>query len=100
MQPYKTLSEAVDDLIEKGYTTGLKDLEGSIRLNPKDFTIDEVHLFDETSEPGESIILIATTSKKHDTKILLINAFVSYTVTNWTGLFQHFKDLFSNLFGF
>lgn len=107
MESYETLNEAVDDLLEKGYTTGLNltsksnaisNFEGSIRLNPKDFIIDEVHFFDETGEPGETVILIATSSKKYDTKILLMNAFVSYTVTNWTGLFQHFKDFLDNLF--
>lgn len=102
MEAYKTFQQAVEDLIDKGYTTELNltsiKRKGSDHLNPKDFIIEEVYLFDETGKPGAETILIALSSKKHGTRILVVNAFVSYTVTNWAALFQHFKDFIGNLF--
>lgn len=104
MAHYQTLNEAVNDLLEKGYTTEmnltLEDERQKPLLRSRDFKIDEVHLFDETGNPGEEVFLIAVSSKKNRAKVILINAFVSYTVgeTTLSGMLQNLKDFLGNLF--
>jgi hypothetical protein len=84
MQPYKTLSEAVNDLTKKGYTYNfniksdcLECAENNMMLQPDEFDIDAVYRFEGMNDPGDSTILYAISSH-HGLKGLLVNAYGMY----------------------
>jgi hypothetical protein len=88
MKIYETLSEAVSDLVKRGYTFNfnIKDdciecVENSINLKPDEFEIDEVHRFQEMSDVDNESILYAISSHKNNIKGLLVNAFGVYADT-------------------
>ncbi|HTN45734.1 MAG TPA: hypothetical protein VL098_05250 [Flavipsychrobacter sp.] len=81
---YDTLSEAVNDLIKRGYTTDFllheeKDCllckDNSLELSPEDFVIDEVYRFEGMTDPADESIVFAISSEKHGIKGLVINSF-------------------------
>ncbi len=81
---YDTLSEAVDDLIKRGYTTDFllqKEKEcllckdNSLELSPEDFTIDEVYRFEGISDPADESIVFAISSPNYNVKGVVINSF-------------------------
>lgn len=86
MENYDTLSEAVNDLVKRGYTSNfniksdcLTCAENEINLHPEDFEIDEVHRFEGNTDPGDENVLFAISSGKYDMKGLLVNAFGMYS---------------------
>lgn len=81
---YDTLSEAVNDLVKRGYTTDFllqeeKDYllcsNNSLELSPEDFTIDEVYRFEGMTDPADESIVFAISSTKHNIRGLVINSF-------------------------
>lgn len=79
---YDTLSQAVNDLQRRGYTDDLALHEEclvcsgkSASLPPDEFQIDEFHRFEGASDPGDSSIVYAISSEKHNVKGILVNAF-------------------------
>ena len=81
---YDTLSEAVNDLVKRGYTTDFLLQEekeyplcsnSSLELSPEDFTIDEVHRFEGMTDPADESNVFAISSMKHGIKGLVINSF-------------------------
>lgn len=81
---YDTLSEAVNDLIIRGYTTDfliqeekecLLCKDNSLELSPEDFVIDEIYRFESMSDPADESIVFAVSSIKHNVKGLVINSF-------------------------
>ena len=81
---YETLSEAVNDLIKRGYTTDFllqeeKDCllctNNSLELSPEDFVIDEVYRFEGMTDPADESIVFAISATKHNVKGLVINSF-------------------------
>jgi hypothetical protein len=79
---YDTLSEAVNDLQARGYSDELTLREECVvcngsntSLHPDDFTIDEFHRFEGESNPSDESIVYAISSKKHNVKGVLVNAF-------------------------
>jgi hypothetical protein len=81
---YETLSEAVNDLVKRGYTADfllqeekecLFCKDNSLELPPEDFTIDEVHRFEGMTDPADESIVFAVSSAKHNVKGLVINSF-------------------------
>lgn len=81
---YDTLSEAVNDLLKRGYITDFLLLEEkdcllcknhSLELSPEDFTIDEVYRFEGMTDPADESIVFAISSAKHNIKGLVINSF-------------------------
>lgn len=81
---YETLSEAVNDLVKKGYTTDFlvqedKDClfcaNNALELSPDEFVIDAVFRFEGMTDPADESILFAISSEKHDIKGLVINSF-------------------------
>lgn len=81
---YDTLSEAVNDLVKRGYTTDFllqeeKDCllcsNNSLELSPDDFTIDEVYRFEGMTDPADESIVFAISSTKHNIRGLVINSF-------------------------
>jgi len=88
MKSYETLSEAVNDLIKRGYTHNfnvksdcLECVENGIRIHPNDFKIDEVHRFEGPTDPGDENILFALSSSKQNLKGILVSAFGAYSDT-------------------
>lgn len=86
MKTYDTLSEAVNDLVKRGYISNFnikKDsltcIENEINLHPDDFEIDEVHRFEGNTDPGDENVLYAISSVKYQMKGLLVNAFGMYS---------------------
>ena len=84
---YETVSEAINDLIKRGYTTDFyieatKDCivcrKTDLALSEKDFVIDEIHRFEGDTNPGDSMIVYAISSFNHDVKGLLLNAYGVY----------------------
>ncbi|RYY14780.1 MAG: phosphoribosylpyrophosphate synthetase [Chitinophagaceae bacterium] len=81
---YDTLSEAVNDLVKRGYTTDFLVQEekeclvcknNSLELSPAEFTIDEVYRFEGMSDPADESIVFAISSVQHNVKGLVINSF-------------------------
>ena len=85
MKAYETLSEAINDLTKRGYNLNfnLKEenihcAENNIQLHPEEFEIDEWYRFQQMSDVDDETILYAISSKKHNLKGLLVNAFGVY----------------------
>ncbi len=88
MQTYDTLSEAVNDLVRRGYGFNfnikknyIECLENGIHLQPDEFKIDEVYRFEGMTDPGDEDILFAISSAQHHLKGTLVNAFGVYADT-------------------
>lgn len=88
MNKYDSLTEAINDLISRGYVLNfnikwdcLECVENSINLYPDDFEIDEAYRFQEMSDPDDESILYAISSAKYNQKGLLVNAFGIYSET-------------------
>lgn len=91
MKYYETVSEAINDLYRKGYTTDFSLLSeqdciychnNSHSLKANEFEIDEVHRFEGNTDPGDEMILYAISSKKENIKGVLLNAYGIYADTN------------------
>ncbi len=85
MQNFTTLSEAINDLTQRGYTFNfnikndcIECVENSTQLQPEDFEIDEVYRFQEMSDVDNESILYAISSTKYNMKGLLVNAYSIY----------------------
>lgn len=85
---YDTLSEALDDLLKRGYTHNfnIKTEEsclignnGLFQLSPDEFDIDETHRFEGDTDPGDEMILFAISSKNHQLKGTISNAYGIYS---------------------
>ena len=86
MKIYDTVTEAVNDLIQRGYTAnfGVDDDyifcdEKDISLNPDEFMIDEVHRFEGDTDPADETIVYAVSSIDHNIKGILVNAYGLYS---------------------
>lgn len=95
---YDTVSEAVNDLIKRGYTTDFyveatKDCivcrKSDLALSADDFVIDEVHRFEGENDPGDSMIVYAISSTKHDVKGVLTNAYGVYADGVTSAIISH-----------
>ena len=84
---YDTVSEAVNDLVKRGYTTDfsvmadkecLECKKTALQLSPDDFEIDEIHRFEGMTDPGDEMIVFAISSPKYDVKGVVVNAFGMY----------------------
>lgn len=88
MKNYDTVSEAVNDLVKRGYTENFVADETCIlcdgknkSLSPDDFKIDEVHRFEGDTDPADETIVYAISSVHGETKGVLVNAFGIYSNT-------------------
>jgi hypothetical protein len=88
MKTYDTLSEAVNDLVKRGYVYNFNVTsdclvceEHSLLLAPDEFEVDEVHRFEGNTDPGDENILFAISSAKQNIKGLLVNAYGVYSDT-------------------
>lgn len=88
---YDTVSEAVNDLGRRGYTTAfsimtdkerLKCTQTDKELSPDEFEIDELYRFEGNTDPGDEMIVFAISSNEHQLKGVLVNAFGTYSDGN------------------
>jgi len=83
MPAYDTVSQAVDDLKQRGYTVDFNlkgnclECEGQ-KFNSKDFEITEFHRFEGNSDPGDEAVVYAIESR-NGLKGVLVNAFGVYS---------------------
>lgn len=95
MRTYSTLSEAINDLTKRGYTTNFNVesdcivcVDNLIRLHPDEFQIDETYRFQEMSDLDNESILYAISSPQNNMKGLLVNAYGVYSETATTELVE------------
>lgn len=92
MFSYDTSSQAINDLVKRGYNTDFnidKDTDrikgdgivfkDTISLSPDEFEIDEIYRFEGNSDPGDEVVVYAISSKKHNVKGILVDAFGPYS---------------------
>ena len=81
---YDTVSEAINDLAKRGYTTDfeiLKEEECLVcnqtakQLAPEEFEIDETYRFEGDSDPGDEMIVFAISAKKQNIKGIAVNGY-------------------------
>lgn len=84
---FETVSETINALAKKGYTTDfevLKDQDCLVckqsaqQLSPDEFVIDETHRFEGETDPGDEMIVYAISSQKHGVKGIVINGYGTY----------------------
>jgi hypothetical protein len=83
MKNYLTpLSEVMTELRKRGYTEDFNlrsdcvdCRDGSLILQPEDFTIDRFYRFEGESDPADQAILYAISSEKHNLKGILVNGY-------------------------
>lgn len=99
-QSYETASEAINDLVKRGYVTNfsiLKDKDCLIcnktltELSPEEFEIDETYRFEGDTDPADEMIVFAVSSKKGNLKGVVVNAFGIYSDSNTSKLIEHLK---------
>ena len=85
---YETVSEAINELAKRGYTTDFKILSDEeciicnaipTQLSPEEFIIDEVYRFEGITDPGDEMIIYAISSLNHNLKGILLNAYGMYS---------------------
>ncbi len=86
MSRYSSLSEAVEQLQQQGYTEDFRwqgDVlvcrKSALALPPDTFRIDGVYRFDVDSDPADQAVLYAISSEKQGVKGLVINGYGIYS---------------------
>lgn len=86
IQHFDTLSEAINGLRVEGYTQDLNIKENclecqalSLDILVNDFVVDKMFRFEGDSNPGDSSVLYAISSDKHELKGLLVDAYGAYS---------------------
>jgi hypothetical protein len=84
---YETVSEAVNDLIQRGYTSDLsvwlaEDClicnKTAYQLSPEEFEIDETYRFEGMTDPADEMIVYAISSIHHNIKGTVVNGYGMY----------------------
>ena len=83
MPAYDTVSQAVNELKQRGYTLDFNLKSNSLecqgqKFNPKDFEITEFHRFEGNSYPGDEAVVYAIESR-NGLKGVLVNAYGVYS---------------------
>lgn len=98
---YDTVSEAINDLIKRGYTTDFELMteneclichQTSTNLSPEEFEIDEIHRFEGDSDPGDEMIVYAISSEKNNMKGVVINAYGLYSDAATSKIVERLKQ--------
>ncbi len=85
---YETVSEAINGLAKRGYTTDFEILKEkeclvchktSSQLSPDEFEIDETYRFEGNTDPADEMIVFAISSVKHNIKGIVVNAYGMYS---------------------
>lgn len=97
---YDTVSEAMNDLAKRGYTTDfellaenecLMCMKTQTQLPPDEFEIHEIYRFEGDTDPGDEMILYAIGSTKHDVKGIVVNAYGMYSDASKTKIIARLK---------
>lgn len=85
MRQYETLSEAINDLVKRGYNTDFNLTENCLicqhdnkEYTPENFEVAEVYRFEGMNNPDDSSILYAIETKDGAVKGTLVNAYGAY----------------------
>ncbi len=86
MKNYDTVTEAVNDLVKRGYTEnfgsgddGIHCQEKNISFSPADFVIDEVYRFEGNTDPADETIVYAISALHENVKGVLVNGYGMYS---------------------
>jgi hypothetical protein len=91
MNNYNTVTEALNDLNQRGYTLDFSLLTDkdciychgtNHSLRADDFVIDEVYRFEGETDPADEMIVYAISAKKEPVKGVLLNAYGIYADSN------------------
>lgn len=97
---YETVSEAVNDLNRRGYTTDFSILtekeclvcnKTATQLSPDEFEIDETYRFEGLTDPGDEMIVFAISSTKHHMKGVVVNAYGVYADSTTSKIVERLK---------
>ena len=97
MRSYETVSEALNNLVKRGYTHDFNvhaEKECLVcntsltQLSVDDFEIDETYRFEGDTDPGDEMILFAISSTKHKIKGTLLNAYGMYSDSATTKIIE------------
>ncbi len=97
---YDTVSEAVNDLIKRGYITDFSILaekeclicnRTAKQLSADEFEIDETYRFEGMTDPGDEMIVFAISSKKHNMKGIVVNAYGMYSDSTTSKIVERLK---------
>lgn len=82
MNPMTTLSEVLNELKSRGYTEDFNLQEhcltcnsNALQVHPEDFKVDKHYRFEGMSDPGDSAIVYAISSDKHNLKGVLVDGY-------------------------
>lgn len=84
---YDTVTEAMNNLIELGYTNDFSIMieqeclychRTEIALSPDEFEIDDFYRFEGDSDPGDQMIVYAISSKNKNLKGIVVSAYGLY----------------------
>jgi hypothetical protein len=101
LRNYETVSEALNDLVKRGYTTDflvhaeqecLLCNKTALQLSPEEFEIDETYRFEGTTDPGDEMIVYAISSPKHNIKGTVVNAFGIYSDSKTSKIIERLKN--------
>ncbi|RCH53990.1 cupin domain-containing protein [Mucilaginibacter hurinus] len=77
-----TVTEVLAYLKENGYTVDFNLKENclvchgnTLEIRPEDFVVDKSYRFEGPSDPGDSAVVYAISSRKHDLKGVLVNGY-------------------------
>jgi len=97
---YDTVSEATADLNKRGYTADLSIVPDkdcivcnldARQLSPEEFQIDETYRFEGDTDPGDEMVVYAISSKKHNLKGIIVNAFGVYSDSRTSKIVERLK---------
>jgi len=97
---YDTVSEAVNDLVKRGYTTDFSMVvekeclmcnKTATQLSPDEFEIDEIYRFEGMTDPGDEMIVFAVSSIKHNMKGVVVNAYGAYSDSSSSKIVERLK---------
>lgn len=98
---YETLTEALSDLEERGYTHDFnihseKEClicnNNTAELDAEEFEIDETYRFEGDTDPADEMILFAISSTKHNLKGTLVNAYGIYSDAEANNVISKLKN--------
>ena len=77
MYHYATVSKALEELAEKGYTVDYNLQEDKIINSPHDFTIQEIYRYEGETDPGDeaTVFGIKSTAGEKGTFVAGLNAY-------------------------
>lgn len=102
MKYYDTVSETINELAKRGYTTDFKILTEeeclicnltNTQLSPDDFKIDETHRFEGDTDPGDEMIVHAISSTKYKMKGIIINGYGTYADPSTSRIVARLKKI-------